>query len=108
MGTSQGVYVYRADATEPNFDNATIKIFPNPVAPDYTGPITIQGLAANSRVKITDLAGNIVNECVVNGGTATWNAANFNNVKAAPGVYFAQCTSIDGFNTSVQKILIQR
>lgn len=59
VATELGVASYRSDVSQAadNYDNVTV--FPNPVRPDYTGWITVQGLMENSLVKITDVAGNL-------------------------------------------------
>ena len=85
--TNDGMISYRSDASEgdPNYRN--VKVFPNPVYPDYFGPITIQGVAANSDVKITDIAGKLVYQTASNGGTATWDGMTLNGNRATTGVY---------------------
>ena len=44
--------------------------FPNPVRPEYEGPVTVQGLGYESDVKITDVSGNVVYKTVSNGGNS--------------------------------------
>ena len=90
--TSDGMISYRSDASEgdPNYRN--VKVFPNPVYPDYFGPITIQGIAANSDVKITDIAGKMVYQTSSNGGTATWDGKTLDGNRATTGVYLIWTT----------------
>lgn len=94
--TSNGVLSLRNDATEgaANFDQ--VKVFPNPVREDFNGLISISGLTFNSDVKITDIHGRLIWETTANGGTATWNARNYNGVKAKTGVYLIYAASEDG------------
>jgi len=103
--TAKGVVSYRGDAIEADdtFDN--VYVFPNPVRNNYTGTITITGLAANVNVKITDIAGNIVYETTSNGGQATWDGYNFDGRRAATGVYLVFCSNDDGTETFVTKLL---
>ncbi|KXK37783.1 MAG: hypothetical protein J5I52_12030 [Saprospiraceae bacterium] len=90
---------------------SNVYAYPNPVTPDYYGPIAIKGLARNANVKITDVNGRLVYETTALGGQAVWDGKDYNGVVAAPGVYMV-FTAID--NTSltpealVTKILIVR
>lgn len=50
--------------------------YPNPVNPDYTGPITIVGLSYNADVKIVTASGTLVAQGRSNGGTFEWNGCD--------------------------------
>ena len=70
-----------------DFDN--LRIFPNPVRPEYFGWVTIDGLTEGALVKITDAHGNTVRELGrVEGGTIQWDAANLNGKRVPSGVYY--------------------
>jgi hypothetical protein len=101
--TNEGMISYRSDASQGDNEYTNVKVFPNPVHPDYFGPITIQGIAFNSDVKITDMAGNLVYQTVSNGGTATWNGNTLQGQRAATGVYLIW-TSIDDANQRGRKV----
>lgn len=103
--TAKGVVSYRADAIDADNVFENVYVFPNPVRPDYTGVITITGLAANVNVKITDVAANIVYETTANGGQATWDGNNFDGRRAATGIYLIFCSNDDGTETFVSKLL---
>ncbi|MCB0541630.1 MAG: hypothetical protein KDE33_29255, partial [Bacteroidetes bacterium] len=60
--TSGGMVSYMGDATEPAENYENIKAYPNPVRPEYTGPIAIEGLISDSYVKITDTHGVLIKE----------------------------------------------
>lgn len=85
--TDEGMISYRSDASQGDRNYANVKVFPNPVYPDYFGPITIQGIASNSMVKITDLSGKLVYETQSNGGTAVWDGLTLDGKRATTGVY---------------------
>jgi hypothetical protein len=85
-----------------------VKIFPNPVPPGFSGLIGIEGLAAGTIVKITDLNGKLVYESVSEGGTASWNLLDHEGHKAATGVYFVYCATPEGNNTFVGKLAVIR
>ena len=84
----------------------TCVVFPNPVRPDYTGPVTIQGIRYNSDVKITDAAGNLVYKTTSNGGTATWNCQSVNGDPVSTGVYFIWTATNNGKDKKVGKVLV--
>ncbi|MFT4660892.1 MAG: ligand-binding sensor domain-containing protein [Patiriisocius sp.] len=108
FATDEGLLSYIGDATSGSRDNECFKVFPNPVRPDYFGPIAIDGLARDSNVKITDIAGNLVYETVSNGGRAIWDATNFSGDRVQSGIYLALITSlIDDRETScISKIMV--
>lgn len=106
FATNQGLISYRADATESDFNSKTVKIFPNPVTPDYNGTVGISGLTTDAIVKITNIAGKLVWESEANGGTASWNVKDFNGKRASTGVYIVFSTSPDGAESIVGKIAV--
>jgi hypothetical protein len=101
FGTDKGIVSYRGSATLGNECFKDVYSFPNPVKPDYSGPIAIKGLMENTTVKITDISGTLVYETKSEGGQAIWNGKNFNGEKVSTGVYMVFCTSEE---TSCQKI----
>ncbi|MFH2094860.1 MAG: two-component regulator propeller domain-containing protein [Bacteroidota bacterium] len=105
FGTTKGIFSYRAEATDGIPDYGHVYAFPNPVRPEYTGPITITGLVTNANVKITDIAGNIVFETTALGGQAIWEGKDFSGNRVATGVYMVLCSNEDGSKTHVTKIL---
>ncbi|HMG15855.1 MAG TPA: T9SS type A sorting domain-containing protein, partial [Saprospiraceae bacterium] len=83
--------------------------FPNPVRPEYDGPIVITGLANDSNVKITDTTGKLVFETTSLGGQAVWYGKDYNGRKANSGVYLVFATSlanIEDPSAYVTKILL--
>ncbi len=105
FGTDKGIVSYTADATVGASNFSNVKIYPNPVKPDYESDITIQGLKQNAVVKITDISGNLVFETTSNGGTATWNGRNFNGLRVATGVYLILAADAEGNESYAGKIL---
>ena len=109
IGTDKGLQVYRGTAT---YATSTpldeVYAFPNPVKPDYDGPIAIKGFTRNGRVHITDAAGHTVYSTTANGGQAIWYGRNLKGEKVASGVYYVFASDDQGDNRSVAKILIVR
>jgi hypothetical protein len=107
--TDKGLVSFRIDATYEDPSYETLNVFPNPVKPDYFGPITIQGIRYNSDVKVTDAAGNLIYKILSNGGTATWNGQNLNGEKVPTGVYFFwTANNYQGGERKVAKVLVIR
>jgi len=106
IGTDKGMMSYRSDATisDPNFSK--LSVFPNPVKNNYSGIVTVSGLAENVTVKITDVSGNLVYQTKSNGGTATWNNQNLSGQKVNTGVYFVFAIDNSGVEKGCTKILI--
>ena len=108
FATENGVIGFFSTAT--NFDNemSNVRVFPNPVRPDYTGNITIDGLAYNTSVKVTDIQGNILFETESEGGRAVWDGLLTDGSKPATGVYLVYVSTALGTADEVRKITIIR
>lgn len=70
-----------------------LKIYPNPVRPDYLGWITIEGAHNNGIVKILDAAGSLVAELRSENGICRWDGTNLDHKRVRSGVYFAVASS---------------
>ncbi|TAD96561.1 MAG: T9SS C-terminal target domain-containing protein [Bacteroidetes bacterium] len=106
FATDQGIVSYRGSATEATSRFEEVKIFPNPVPPAFNGVLSISGLVENANVKITDVSGKMVFQGNSQGGTFTWNLADYNGVKARTGVYIIFCANNDGSETFVGKVAV--
>jgi hypothetical protein len=104
--TDQGLASFRSDATGSDFQFQEVKIFPNPVTPDFQGTVGISGLATDAVVKITDVAGKLLWQTQANGGTASWNIRDYQGKRAATGMYVVFATSPDGSESVVGKIAV--
>ena len=108
FGTEAGVVSYRSDAIEDLGNETQIYAFPNPVRPDYNGPITIRGIAEYSIVKITDINGNLVYQTESLGGQAVWNGKDLEGNEVHSGVYMVFSSTAQTERKSVAKILFVR
>lgn len=106
FATDKGIASYRSDATMSKTTFDLVKIFPNPVTAEFTGQVSISGLATDARVKITDIAGKLIWETLANGGTATWHVRDYNGKRAATGMYLVIAISQDGSNSVIGKIAV--
>jgi len=108
FATDKGLISFRSEATKGSSDFSDVIVFPNPVKPDYEGPITIKGLISDAVVKITDISGNLIYETIALGGQAVWDGKSFEGKKAQSGVYLIFCSDKDGNVTHVTKLLFIR
>jgi len=109
IGTDKGLQSYRWTATGADgTPSSKIYAFPNPVRPEYEGPIAIKGFVRDALVHITDAAGHTVFTTQAYGGQAIWDGRNLQGEKVASGPYFVFASDKDGKMRSVTKILIIR
>ncbi len=110
--TPSGIQSIKTESTEGSKRHSSdVYAFPNPVRPDYAGPIAIKGLARDANVKITDINGRLVYETTALGGQAVWDGNDYNGVLASAGVYLVFSASTDisvDLDSFVTKILIVR
>lgn len=106
FATDKGLVSFRSDATEAESAFQSVKIFPNPVTPEFTGVIGISGLAMDATVKITDSSGKLVWQMQANGGTATWNRQYLSGRKVKTGIYLVFAATADGTESVVGKIAV--
>jgi len=108
FNTANEMVSYRGFATEGSSTQSEIKIFPNPVPPNYNGPIAFRGLVENALVKITDINGSLVFETRALGGQAIWNGKSLTGNKVATGIYLVFVRDDLGNEKSVGKIVITK
>lgn len=108
FATEDGIVGFFSTATNFDPEMSNVRVFPNPVRPDYFGNITIDGLAYNTSVKVTDIQGNIVFETESEGGRAVWNGLRADGQRPATGVYLVFVTTPDGSADEVRKLTFIR
>jgi ligand-binding sensor domain-containing protein len=108
FNTTSEMVSYRGFATQGTTNQTEIKIFPNPVAPNYNGPIAFRGLVENALVKITDISGSLVFETRALGGQAMWNGKSLAGSKVATGIYLVFVRDDIGNEKAVGKIVITK
>lgn len=107
IGTDKGLQSYRSGATYAEaIPQEEAYAFPNPVQPDYDGPIAIKGLTRDGLVHITDAAGHVVYATQALGGQALWYGRNHDGHRVASGTYYVFAASEKGDYKSVAKILV--
>lgn len=110
ISTDKGLCSVQTDGwpmpTELNKDD--IKVFPNPVSPDYTGPITIEGLPADSDIKIVTSSGAIVHRGRSTLSYYQWDGCDLGGDRCASGVYYILLATSNGEDGCVAKIAMIR
>lgn len=106
FATDAGLVSFRSDATIADNDFETVSVYPNPVRPEFSGPITINGLGYESDVKITDVSGNLVFQTVSNGGSVIWDGNTLMGDRVQTGVYLVWSGITTGKGKNVAKILV--
>ncbi len=108
FATPLGLVSYSGFAVEAAETLENARVFPNPVRPQFTGQVIVDGLTERANVKITDLNGNLVHEEFSEGGSIQWDTTVFGGNKVASGVYFILITAEDAVETKVVKLMIIR
>ena len=108
FGTDKGLcsYMGNATATNADMDKDNVYAYPNPVKPDYTGPINIVGLSLDADIKITTSNGILVASGRSNGGMFSWDGCDMKGKRVASGIYMVQTATSDGSKGTVCKIAI--
>ena len=110
FATMKGLCSYMSDATEPTdgLEQENIYAVPNPVNPDYNGPIAIRGLVKDCEIKIVSITGQLVMTGKSNGGTFVWNGCNQNGQRVASGIYIVIANTPDGNTATTTQIAFIR
>jgi hypothetical protein len=106
IGTLSGLLSYQGDAIKGLESGCEALAYPNPVRPEYNGPIAVKGLVDNAFVKITDATGTLIIEGRANGGQFIWNGKGYSGNRANSGVYTVYSSDDLGKNRCTAKILI--
>ncbi len=106
IGTAGGLVSYQGDAVDTCIGCGKALVYPNPVRPNYTGPIAIKGLADNAYVKITDISGTLIFQGAANGTQMIWNGLGYDGARAKSGVYLVFTSDNNGKERRVARILV--
>lgn len=108
ISTPAGMMMYSGTSAPAADDYSNVFAYPNPVRPDYTGWITVQGLMDNSLVKIADAQGNVVASGRSEGGMFVWDGCNSAGKRVRSGIYMVLASQSDGSDSSgaVTKIVV--
>ncbi len=108
VATARGLISYLGEATNWDKEMENIFVFPNPVDEFHNGPITVDGLAYQCTVHITDAAGRLIAEEQSMGGRAIWDGLLDDGTPAPYGVYMVFAIDGNGDKTASTKFAITR
>jgi hypothetical protein len=108
FATSLGIVSYKDYKVESVATLDSLHIYPNPVRPEYLGPVYISNLVDESNVKITDVTGALVWETQALGGQVIWDGNNLEHRRVNTGVYLIFVTNSDGSQKKAGKVLFVR
>jgi hypothetical protein len=106
IGTNKGLMSYMSDAIEGSPNYSEVYAYPNPVKPVDNNHVIITGLVSNSSVKITDIAGNLINRGTSLGGQYTWNCTDIRGSIVKAGIYLVFAATPAGDQGVVTKIMV--
>ncbi|MBK7106146.1 MAG: hypothetical protein IPH62_12765 [Ignavibacteriae bacterium] len=111
VGTDLGLTAISTMFIKPNEDFNEILVYPNPIvlSKNSENIITIDGLIANSEIKILDVSGNLITEFrSVGGRTTFWNCKDSNNKFVPSGIYIIAAYDPEVNNVGLTKISVIR
>lgn len=108
IGTDKGLCSYMSDASAPaeTLDKNQIKVYPNPVRPEFHGNVTVTGLTAGADVKVTTTGGQVVAAGTSVGGTYQWDVRDLRGQRVAAGVYFIMVATADGKKGVTARVVV--
>ncbi|HWY38949.1 MAG TPA: two-component regulator propeller domain-containing protein [Bacteroidia bacterium] len=106
IATDKGILSFQNTILDGFQSYTSVYAYPNPVKPTYDGPILIHGMIDGTTVKIIDPSGNFVYQTTSTGGQALWNGKNFSGQRVASGIYLVLCSTPDGGQRVMTKILL--
>ncbi|WP_157971883.1 PorZ beta-propeller-like domain-containing protein [Pleomorphovibrio marinus] len=106
ISTPKGALSYRGESIGPKSKLKNIKIFPNPVRPNFSGLLSIEGLTDYSMLKVATSSGRVVASMPVAGGKVTWNLLDPGGRRLSPGVYLVYVLDEQGRERAAGKFLV--
>ena len=108
IGTDLGLcsYLGTATAAADALEKSNVRVYPNPVAPDYSGLVRITGLTADADVLIVSVGGQAIAGGTSMGGTFTWDCRDQSGRRVAPGVYYVMISTADAKKGVVAKVVV--
>lgn len=110
IATDSGLLSYESHVSEPlpSLRREALRVYPNPVRPDYEGDIVLDGLVSDADIKVTDAGGRTVAHGTSLGGTFIWNGRGYDGTRVGSGIYYFHIASPDSKNAVAAKVAIIR
>ena len=108
IGTDVGLVSYSAGVTDPasSLEKSNVKVFPNPVRPEYSGSVTVTGLTEGADIKVANVAGQVVGGGTAQGGSFIWDARANDGGRVPTGVYYIIVATGQGKKGVVAKVTV--
>ena len=108
IGTDLGLCSYQSGITQPEagLSKNNIKVYPNPVRPEYQGRVTLTGLTDGAEVKILSANGQLVHRGTATGGSYLWDVCDTAGRRVAAGVYYIMLATTNGGNSVAAKLVV--
>lgn len=107
IATSQGLFSYRMDTIQPSQTAERLQVFPSPFQPYQDPFVRVEGLVAETRVRVLTVDGQVVASFEVRGGSVTWDGRDQRTGQMVPsGVYIVAAAGMNGEGTSYGKIAV--
>ena len=109
IATDEGLCSYRTNVTAPIFtlSKNNIKVYPNPVRPEYSGVVTISGIPQGAEVKVMTTGGQLVARGNAVGGSWQWDLTQQNTgQRVGAGLYYLMVATADGKQSAASKVVI--
>ncbi|NQW29309.1 MAG: hypothetical protein HQ472_02205 [Ignavibacteria bacterium] len=107
FGTSYGCTVARSSSIKPVADY-NIEIHPQPFSPQLDNEVIINGLAADSDIRIMTTGGFLVTAFQTKGKQTTWDGTDTLGRTVPPGVYLIHATSATSGQSTIAKLMVRR
>jgi hypothetical protein len=107
FGTKMGLFSAYSLSVKPSV-NYDIKAYPQPFDPPKHGEIVIDGLAADTHLKILAMDGTLIQSLIVTGRKAIWDGKDIKGDYVSDGVYLIVVSSSSESSASVGKIAVVR
>ena len=104
--TSSGVVEYIENGEE-QAALGELEAYPNPVLPDFTGLVAINGVAQGCQVKICNMQGAVVKEFTHDSNVATWDCCDADGERVETGVYPVYISAADGTYPDAPQIYLR-
>jgi hypothetical protein len=96
----------RTSQSAPSLDKGNIKVYPNPVRPDYRGDVTVTGLPEDADVKVVNTSGRTLYSGTSAGGTFTWDCRATDGGRVGAGIYYIMISTADGKKGIAAKFVV--
>jgi ligand-binding sensor domain-containing protein len=109
FATDQGLVSYRGDSIEPASRAERLQVYPNPFRPSQDPFVRVEGLVAETRIRILTPDGQVVAALEGRGGSITWDGRDQRTGQLVPsGVYLVAAAGRNGEGTAYGKIAVIR